>query len=57
MTEPSWAEIIGLNLAEAEGAVVLAQYRAIAAEIAKLRALDLTDIHPAVVFDPLGGLE
>jgi hypothetical protein len=57
MTEPSWAEIIGLDLTESEGAVVLAQYRAIAAEIAKLRALDLTDIHPAVVFDPLGGLE
>ncbi len=57
MTEPSWAEIIGLDVTEAQGAVLLAQYRTIAAEIAKLRALDLTDVHPAVVFDPLGGFE
>lgn len=31
---------------------VLAAYEPILAEIAKLRALDLQDIHPAVVFEP-----
>ena len=30
----------------------LAAYRVILEEIKKLRSLDLSDIHPAVVFDP-----
>jgi hypothetical protein len=30
----------------------LAAYRSILEEIGKLRALDLSDIHPAIVFDP-----
>lgn len=30
----------------------LTAYRVILKEIQKLRALDLTDIHPAVIFDP-----
>jgi hypothetical protein len=30
----------------------LAAYRSILEEIGKLRALDLSNIHPAVVFDP-----
>jgi hypothetical protein len=30
----------------------LAAYRVILEELKKLRSLDLTDIHPAVVFDP-----
>jgi len=30
----------------------LTAYRVILKEIQKLRALDLSDIHPAVVFDP-----
>jgi hypothetical protein len=46
--------IMGIDLPEAEGAALLAAYRDIAAEIAKLRTLDLSDEHPAVVFDPLG---
>jgi hypothetical protein len=33
----------------------LAAYRAILAEIQKLRQLDLTEIHPAVVFDAAAG--
>jgi hypothetical protein len=45
--------IMGIDLPEAEGAALLAAYRDIAAEIAKLRTLDLSDEHPAVVFDPL----
>jgi hypothetical protein len=47
-------ELIGLDLDPAEREALLVAYRTIAAEIAKLRSLDLTDIHPAVVFDPLG---
>lgn len=31
---------------------VLAAYAPILAEIARLRELDLTDVHPAVVFEP-----
>ena len=30
----------------------LAAYRAILGEIQKLRELDLTDVHPAVIFEP-----
>ena len=50
-----WTDVIGLDLDEPEREALLALYRTIAVEIAKLRALDLTDIHPAVVFDPLEG--
>jgi hypothetical protein len=32
---------------------VLAAFQPIAQEIAKLRSLDLTDVHPAIVFSPL----
>ena len=53
MTEP-WKELTGLDLDEAEREPLLSAYRTIAVEIAKLRSLDLEDIHPAVVFDPLG---
>jgi hypothetical protein len=31
----------------------LEAYRDILAEIQKLRALDLRDVHPAIVFDPM----
>jgi hypothetical protein len=48
-----WADVIGLDLNETERAALLQSYRTIATEIAKLRSLDLTDIHPAVVFDPV----
>ncbi len=48
-----WKDVIGLDLDETERAALLDAYRTIAAEIVKLRSLDLTDIHPAVVFDPV----
>jgi hypothetical protein len=48
--------LMGIDLPEAEGVALLAAYRDIAAEIAKLRTLDLSDEHPAVVFDPLGDM-
>ncbi len=50
-----WTEVIGLDLDETEREALLTLYRTIGLEIAKLRSLDLTDIHPAVVFDPLSG--
>jgi hypothetical protein len=48
-------EAIGLNLAPERRAVVISAFRPIAAEIAKLRSLDLTTVPPAVVFSPLPG--
>ena len=50
-----WIDIIGLDLPPERREELLAAFQAIAAEIAKLRSLDLTDIHPAVVFDPTLG--
>jgi hypothetical protein len=50
-----WADVVGLDLPEPERVALLAHFRTIANEIAKLRALDLTDIHPAVLFDPTSG--
>ena len=47
-----WADILGLDLPADRRAELLALFEPIAAEIAKLRKLDLTDVHPAVVFDP-----
>lgn len=35
----------------------LAAFRDVLAEIEKLRRLDLTDVHPAVVFDPASPYE
>jgi hypothetical protein len=45
---------MGIEVPEADREQLLAAYRGIAAEIAKLRALDLADEHPAVIFDPTG---
>jgi len=47
-----WSDLIGLDLPADRRAELLALFKPIAAEIAKLRAVDLTDVHPAVVFDP-----
>lgn len=46
-------EAIGLDLDAQRRSVVLAAFRPIAAEIAKLRSLDLGDVYPAVVFSPV----
>lgn len=55
-TRPPDAETVralsGLALDDARLAALQAAYAPIAAEIAKLRALDLDDVHPAVVFRP-----
>jgi hypothetical protein len=45
-------EILSLDLPPERLREVLAAYRDILKEIDKLRTLDLTDTHPAVVFEP-----
>ena len=46
-------EALGIQLEKERRFAVLAAFQPIAQEIAKLRSLDLTDVHPAVVFSPL----
>ena len=45
-------DILGVEVTSERLRENLAAYRSILAEIQKLRQLDLTDIHPAVIFDP-----
>jgi len=45
-------QLCGLGLSSERLREVLAAYAPILEEIATLRALDLQDIHPAVVFEP-----
>jgi hypothetical protein len=46
-------EALGIQLEKERRSAVLAAFQPVAQEIAKLRSLDLTDVHPAVVFSPL----
>jgi hypothetical protein len=46
-------DALGIELEKERRAVVLAAFQPIAQELAKLRRLDLTDVHPAVVFSPI----
>lgn len=53
--EPSldpWKDILDVNVDDERLRRNLRPYRTILAEIRKLRALDLTDVHPAVIFEP-----
>jgi hypothetical protein len=43
---------LGVEFAEQRVAHNLATYAPILAEISKLRELDLSEVHPVVVFDP-----
>ena len=45
-------DILGVDLARERLEHDLAAFRDILAEIQKLRTLDLTDVHPAVIFEP-----
>jgi len=45
-------DILGIDVTPERLQENLAAYRSILAEIQKLRELDLTDIHPAVIFEP-----
>jgi hypothetical protein len=47
-----WTDILGVELDPERRAVVLEAFRDVLAEIRKLRALDLTDVHPCVIFEP-----
>jgi hypothetical protein len=49
----SLVDALGIELDAERRAAVLAAFQPIAQEIAKLRSLDLTDVHPAIVFSPL----
>jgi hypothetical protein len=45
--------VLGIDLTPERRLAVLAAFKPMAEEIAKLRSLELTDVHPAVVFSPL----
>ena len=45
-------DILGVDLTPQRLAENLASYDAILKEIRKLRELDLTDVHPAIAFEP-----
>lgn len=45
-------DLSGSPLSQERLAQVLSAYAPILAEIARLRALDLRDVHPAVIFEP-----
>jgi hypothetical protein len=47
-----WTDILGVELDPERRGVVLEAFRDVLAEIRKLRALDLTDVHPCVIFEP-----
>jgi hypothetical protein len=46
-------QAIGFDFDRARRIAVLAAFADIAMEIARLRSLDLADVHPAVVFSPM----
>jgi hypothetical protein len=46
-------DALGIELEQERRVVVLAAFQPVAQEIAKLRSLDLTEVHPAVVFSPI----
>lgn len=47
-----WPDVLGLDVSSARREELLALFATIGAEIRRLRSLDLTDVHPAVLFDP-----
>lgn len=51
MSDP-YKEHFGLDLPPERLQEVLAAYADILREIEKLRGLELTDVHPAIVFEP-----
>lgn len=47
-----YKDILGIDLPEERVAENLNAFRSILDEIRKLRRLDLTEVHPAVIFEP-----
>ena len=50
--DDTFRDLLGLDLPPERLSEVLAAYRDILDGIRALRSLDLTDVHPAVVFEP-----
>ena len=50
-------DILGIALSEERLAEILRLHAAILDELKKLRALDLTEVHPAIIFDPTLGYD
>ncbi len=57
MTAPlePYRDILGLEVTPERLEENLAAFADILTELRKLRSLDLTEVHPAVIFDPAGG--
>jgi len=54
MSDPDLvSDVLGIALPPERTAENLAAFAAVLTEIAKLRVLDLSSVHPAVVFRPL----
>ena len=47
-----YADILGLDLPPERLAEVLNAFRGVLEELRKLRALNLTEIHPSIIFEP-----
>lgn len=47
-----WKDVLGVDVAPERLHENLTAFRDILAEIVKLRSLDLTDVAPAVIFEP-----
>jgi uncharacterized Ntn-hydrolase superfamily protein len=47
-----WTDVLGIDVPPQRRAELLAAFGTISEEIQRLRGLDLTDVHPAVVFRP-----
>lgn len=47
-----WSDVLGSDLDARRRDEVLAAFADVLTEIEKLRALDLTDVHPCVIFEP-----
>jgi len=45
-------DLLGTNLSDERFRETLGAFSDVLAEIRKLRSLDLTDVHPAVIFEP-----
>jgi putative NADH-flavin reductase len=52
MVTPTWTELLGIKLEPDRLEEDLRAYADILEALRSLRELDLTDVHPAVVFDP-----
>lgn len=52
-----YRDVLGLDVTSERLEEDLVAFSDVLAELRKLRNLDLTDVHPAVIFDPTGGVQ